>query len=192
MIDFELGERLPTIEAGSVRLRWLTQADAPALFAIFCDPEVTRYFGLATFEDLDAARELIAEIHEDFRERELFEWGIEADGRLVGTCTLAHLDEDHRRAELGFALARTEQGKGYMRAALPALLDFAFERLGLHRVYADTDPRNERSIRALERLGFRREGLLREHYLVHGEAQDGVLYGLLRSEWTSRSDMKGS
>jgi RimJ/RimL family protein N-acetyltransferase len=62
-------------------------------------------------------------------------------------------------------------------------LEFAFGRLGLHRVFADTDPRNAPSIRVLERLGFRREGLLREHYLVQDEPQDAVVYGLLRSEW---------
>jgi RimJ/RimL family protein N-acetyltransferase len=70
-----------------------------------------------------------------------------------------------------------------MAAALPAVLAFAFGRLGLHRVFADTDPRNAPSIRALERLGFVREGVLREHYLVQGEPQDAVVYGLLRSEW---------
>lgn len=180
---FDLGDRLPTLDAGPVRLRGLTAADVPALFAIFGDPEVTRYWGFDALPDLAAAATLLAEIHQEFRDRALFQWGVEADGQLVGTCTLARLDPAHRRAELGFALGRASWGRGYMAAALPAVLAFAFGRLGLHRVYADADPRNLRSIRALERLGFVREGVLREHYLVRGEAQDGVVFGLLRSEW---------
>lgn len=181
---FDLGERLPTLDAGRVRLRWLTDADVAALFAIFGDLEVTRYWGFAVLPDLAAAAALLADIHREFRTGTLFQWGVEAaGGPLVGTCTLARLDPANRRAELGFALGRPFWGRGYMAAALPAVLGFAFGRLGLHRVFADTDPRNAPSRRALERLGFRHEGVLREHYLVQGEPQDAVVYGLLRSEW---------
>jgi RimJ/RimL family protein N-acetyltransferase len=181
---FDLGDRLPTLHAGPVRLRWLTDTDIPALFAIFGDPLVTRYWGFAALPDLEAAAALLADIHREFRAGSLFQWGVEAtDGQLVGTCTLARLDPANRRAELGFVLGRAFWGRGYMTAALPAVIDFAFGRLGLHRVFADTDPRNAPAIRALERLGFVREGVLREHYLVQGEPQDAVVYGLLRSEW---------
>jgi len=180
---FNLPDRLPTIDAGRVRLRALSDQDTAALFAIFGDPEVTRYFGFAALEDLAAAAALLADVHEGFRTGTLFQWGVETtDGALVGTCTLARLDAANRRAELGFALGRVYWGQGYMAAALPALLAFAFQRLELHRVFADVDPRNAPSIRALERLGFVREGHLREHYLVQGEPQDAILYGLLRSQ----------
>lgn len=70
-----------------------------------------------------------------------------------------------------------------MREALTALLDFAFGALDLHRLEADVDPRNAASVRTLERLGFRREGYLRERWLVGGEIQDALFYGLLRREW---------
>ena len=114
--------------------------------------------------------------------------GLESDGgQLVGTCTLAHLDAVNRRAELGFALAREFWGKGYMKAALRVLLNFAFGNLGLHRLYADADPQNARSIRTLERLGFVREGLFREHYLVQGHPQDALMFGLLKTEWEGRT-----
>lgn len=182
-IDLDLGDQLPTLSAGPVRLRWLTEADLPALFEIFGDPVVMRWFGLRTLADLDAARSLLDDIHEGFRSRRLFQWGVEAEGALVGTCTLAGLDPQNRRAELGFALGRAHWGQGHMSAALPAVLDFAFEGLGLHRVFADTDPRNVASMRHLERLGFVREGYMREHYLVEGEWQDAVMYGLLTEDW---------
>jgi RimJ/RimL family protein N-acetyltransferase len=179
-----MGEHLPTLEAGRVRLRWLTEGDIPALFGIFGDPEVTRYWGSPTLPDQDAAAKLLAEIHQYFHARTLFQWGIEViDGPLVGTCTLAHIDPVNRRAELGFALGRAYWKQGYMAEALPVVLTFAFETLGLHRLHADADPHNAPSIRVLERLGFQREGLLREHYLVQGSPQDGLLFGLLRSEW---------
>lgn len=182
---FIIGDCLPTLEASHVRLRWLTEADVPALFTIFGDPEVTRYWGFAVLRDLAAAAALLEDIRRGFRARTLFQWGVEASGGpLVGTCTLSQLDSANRRAELGFALGRAFWGRGYMSTALPELIAFAFGELGLHRVFADIDPRNARSIKALGRLGFRQEGVLRQHYLVQGEPQDAVVYGLLRSEWT--------
>jgi len=182
--SLDLGDRLPTLVAGRVRLRWLTDADVPALFAIFGDAEVTRYWGLAVLPDLAAATVLLETIHREFHARTLFQWGVETtDGQLVGTCTLARIDPVNHRAELGFALGRAFWGRGYMAAALPTLLEFAFGRLGLQRICADADPQNAPSIRVLERLGFVREGLLRQHYFVQGKPQDALVYGLLKSEW---------
>jgi RimJ/RimL family protein N-acetyltransferase len=73
-----------------------------------------------------------------------------------------------------------------MRAALERLLDFAFGELGLRRLEADVDPNNVRSIASLERLGFRREGYLRERWFVGGQVEDALFYGLLRREWEGR------
>ena len=185
---FDFGDRLPTLDAHPVRLRWLTEADIPALFSTFGDPEVTRYWGFGVLSDLAGAAALLEDIHQQFRAGTLFQWGVEVNRHLlVGTCTLAYIDRVNRRAELGFALGRAYWGRGYMAAALPVVLDFAFCRLGLHRVFADADPRNAPSIRALERQGFRREGLLRHHHLVQGEPQDAVVYGLLQSEWAQNT-----
>jgi ribosomal-protein-alanine N-acetyltransferase len=177
--------QLPSITTERLRLRWLTPADVPALFAIFGDPEVCRYWSRPALQDLAAAQALHAEIVQYFADRSLFQWGLaeRTSDRVVGTCTLAALSLEHRRAEVGFALARAAWGRGYMAEALPALLAFGFDTLALHRVEADVDPRNVRSIRLLERVGFRREGYLRQRYHVAGEAQDAVLYGLLRGEW---------
>ena len=67
--------------------------------------------------------------------------------------------------------------------AAAALIAFAFARLDLRRIEADADPRNVGSIRVLEKLGFVREGFLRERWDIGGEIQDAVLFGLLRREW---------
>jgi RimJ/RimL family protein N-acetyltransferase len=69
---------------------------------------------------------------------------------------------------------------------LSALLDYAFTELDLNRVEADSDPRNERSARLLDRLGFTKEGLFRERCIVDGEVSDSAMYGLLRREWMRR------
>jgi RimJ/RimL family protein N-acetyltransferase len=166
-------------------LRWLTPGDVPALFEIFGDPLVCRYWSRPPLRSLAEADDLRREITSCFEERSLFQWGIAGvvDDRVIGTCTLSSLSTLHRRAEVGFALARAAWGKGYMAEALASLVGFAFETLELHRLEADVDPRNLRSIGLLEGAGFRREGFLRERYHLNGEIQDALFYGLLRREY---------
>ena len=181
-------EQLPTLSTPRLRLRAVGPEDVGALFAIFGDPDVCRYWSRPPLVSEDEAAALQREIAEHFSRRTLFQWAVveQMSDTVVGTGTLAALSAEHRRAEIGFALRRASWGRGYLREVLPALLTFAFEGLGLHRVEADVDPRNARSIRVLEREGFRREGYLRERYYMGGEVQDALLYGLLRREWVSR------
>jgi RimJ/RimL family protein N-acetyltransferase len=81
-----------------------------------------------------------------------------------------------------------------MNEALRAVIDLAFDHrpgapfddLQLNRIEADVDPRNAASCRALERLGFLREGLLRERWIVGGEVSDSAMYGLLRADWLAQ------
>jgi [ribosomal protein S5]-alanine N-acetyltransferase len=174
--------QLPTLRGSKVLLRWLTADDVDALHEIFSDQEVTCYLAIARQASREETEQFLAGIHEGYRTSSLYQWGIEHAGRVVGTCTLGGIDWENRRAEIGFALARTAWGQGLMPDALTAVIDHAFNDLGLHRIEADVDPRNSASLRLLERLGFRREGYLRERYFKDGEIQDSVFFGLLRSD----------
>ena len=179
------GEKLPTIEAARVRLRHLEASDTDSLYEIFSDREALRFWGFLPFTERAEAAKLLAEIHESFRQKTLFQWGIAlaADDRVIGTSTLFRLDEQSRRAEIGYILDRRQWGKGLASEALTALLDFAFREMNLHRIEADIEPRNAASVKIIERLGFVREGFLRERWIVGNEVQDSLFYGLLRSDW---------
>jgi RimJ/RimL family protein N-acetyltransferase len=178
-------ERLPTLDAKRVSLRWISNADTDAFYAIYSNLEVMRYWSTPPLVDREAAASLIDKIHEDWKRGAILKWGIalRADNLLIGSVTLFNLDFNHRRAEIGYALGRDFWGQGYMNETLTAVLRYAFEVLDLHRIEADVDPRNAASIRTLERLGFQREGYLRERWQVSGEIQDAFFYGLLRPEW---------
>ena len=174
----------PVIETERLVLRAVTEDDLPALFEVFSNPEVVRYWSAPALPDMRAAEELLASIVGGFRERTLLQWAVTRRGedRLLGTCTLHRIDATHRRTELGYALGRAHWGRGIMREALPAVLRFAFHTLGLHRIEADVDPRNTASARALLALGFRLEGHLRERYFMADEVQDAHIYALLRTD----------
>ncbi|MDX6528528.1 MAG: [ribosomal protein S5]-alanine N-acetyltransferase [Blastocatellia bacterium] len=183
-------DRLPTIDTNRLSLRWISDADTEAFFAIYSNPEVMRYWSTPPLADRQAAAELIQKIQADWKRRAILKWGIarRTDDLLIGSVTLFNLDFNHRRAEIGYALGREHWGQGYMHETLMALLKYAFEVLDLHRIEADVDPRNAASIRTVEKLGFQREGVLRERWQVNGEIQDAFFYGLLRQEWVGNDE----
>jgi RimJ/RimL family protein N-acetyltransferase len=178
-------ETLPIITTPRVVLRWISEDDIDNLYKIFSDPQVMRYWSTPPLPDREAAAELQREIADGNESDTMFKWGLALrdSNSVIGTTTLFNLNLDNGRAELGYAMGRAHWGKGYMHEALQALVSHAFEVMELRRLEADVDPRNAASIRTLERLGFQREGFLRERWHVNGEIQDALFYGLLRREW---------
>jgi len=176
---------LPIITTPRVVLRWISEDDVNSLYEIFSDPQVMRYWSTVPLPDREAAAALQCEIADGNKSESMFKWGIALrdSNAVIGTTTLFNLNLDNGRAELGYALARAYWGKGYMNEALNALVSYTFEVMRLRRLEADVDPRNAASIRTLERLGFQRDGFLRERWHVNGEIQDALFYGLLRREW---------
>jgi RimJ/RimL family protein N-acetyltransferase len=181
---------LPIITTERLVLRWISEDDIESLYAIFSDPQVMRYWSTVPLADREAAAELQREIAESNKSDKMIKWGLALrdSNTVIGTTTLFNLNLDNGRAELGYAMARAHWGKGYMNEALTALVSHAFEVMKLRRLEADVDPRNASSIRTLERLGFQREGFLRERWHVNGEIQDALFYGLLRREWLKNDD----
>jgi len=178
-------ETLPIITAPRVVLRWISEDDIDGLYEIFSNPQVMRYWSTVPLPNREAAAALQREIAEGNERETMFKWGIALrdSNTVIGTTTLFNLNLDNGRAELGYAMAHAYWGKGYMNEALKALVSHVFEVMELRRLEADVDPRNAASIRTLERLGFQREGFLRERWHVNGEIQDALFYGLLRREW---------
>ncbi|MDD5336295.1 MAG: GNAT family protein [Rhodoferax sp.] len=174
-----------TLRTERLLLRPLAAPDAPALFAVFSDPKVMRYWSSAPWASMDRALEIIAKDRTALPAGEHLRLGIEMAGtaELIGTCSLFNFVPQCKRAEIGYGMSSSFWGKGYMHEALSALLEFGFGELELNRVEADVDPRNAASARCLERLGFVKEGHLRQRWIVEGEVSDSSLYGLLRGEW---------
>jgi RimJ/RimL family protein N-acetyltransferase len=178
----------PVLDTLRLRLRAPVEADVPALFAIFRDPEAMRYWTTPPMKDVAEAEALLRDIQHHAQAETLFQWGIarREDDEVIGTSTLFRIDREHRRCELGYILRRDLWGRGLAHEALTAIVNHAFDTLGLHRLEADIDPRNAASIRSVERLGFTLEGHLRERYFVGHEIQDSLIYGLLEPAWRSR------
>lgn len=125
-----------------------------------------------------ACSRLIEKLQSDFEAGvtlPLVAWSKE-EKRIVARCNFSNIVRGSFRAcHLGYSVDKAHQGKGIMFEVADAAIHHVFERLGLHRVMANYLPRNERSGRLLERLGFEREGYARSYLLIAGRWEDHIL-----------------
>jgi len=177
-----------TLQTKRLLLRPLRHADAQAVFAMFTDARFMEFVTSPPFTSIDEAHALVTRDMGAMAAGERIRLGLERveDGALIGNCTLFNLDEKSRKAEIGYGLLGSAFGNGYMNEALAALLGYGFSALNLNRVHAEIDPKNTNSTKSLERIGFTKEGLLRESWIANGVVSDSAIYGLLRSDWKKR------
>ena len=165
-------------------VRAVERGDLPALLQVNGDAEVTHFLPYATWlsiADADAWYERMAKLQATGTAAQLVLVG-KATGVPVGTFLIFKHDAGARRAEVGYVLGRAHWGTGLMREALQAVAAQAFGALGLRRLEAEVDPDNVASTRLLERVGFVREGLLRQRWLRDQRPYDVAIYGLLGHE----------
>ena len=133
-------------------------------------------------------RARVARYAEDWRTDQAYNLFIFThDETLIGGAGLSNLRRGvSETASLGYWIGEPFAQQGYMTAALPLVLAFAFDRLRLHRVEAACLPNNSPSRSLLVRAGFRQEGYARQYLCIDGKWQDHVLFAILREDWNGR------
>lgn len=182
MTPFESPD-FPTVTTARLILREVVAEDADDLLVFRGDPEVQK-FNLMPMKDTREARGLIRTMQAWYVSRYAIQWGITLRGedRVLGLCGLHDWNRKHRRASVGYDLARSRWGQGIATEAVRAVLRYGFEQWRLNRIEAITIADNARSIRLLERLGFQLEGVRRDYWLeADGCYYGSAVYALLRS-----------
>ena len=151
------------------------------------DPEVARYqlWGPYSEFQISAVLESQVDLKPGDPGETLF-LAAELAGKVIGDCSLTVLGLDDRQAEIGFKFNPRFTGRGLATRTVAAVLGFGFIQLGMHRITAATDTRNERSWRLMERVGMRREAHFIHDCLVRGEWVDAFVYAMLEDEWRVR------
>jgi ribosomal-protein-alanine N-acetyltransferase len=175
----------PVLETERLVLRQACQADVRAFLQVAQDEAVMRYYGVEPYQSEQQAVKEIEWQHRIFAEGTGVHWVItERDqGLYLGDAGYCEMKERHRRAEVGYKLARACWRRGMISEALTAVLGYGFESMGLNRVEALVDPRNAASAGLLQKLGFAQEGVLREYEYERGAFIDLFMMSLLRREW---------
>ena len=173
----------PFLIGSKVYLRPLESTDAPTLLPWVNDPEVTRTLKLYQPLNLSAEEEFIAQVNQNDKELILGIVVRETD-KLVGDLGLTLIDYRCRRACFGLMIGdKSAWGKGYGSEATALILAHAFETLNLNRVWLNVYEYNHRAIHVYEKLGFRREGVLRQDHYREGRYWDTIAMAILRAEW---------
>ena len=165
-------------------LRYPRREDAPALYELGRSPEVVRFFSWGPYESVEQPEAYIAGLPEKRARGELLDFlVVHREHGPIGVTGLSELARRDRRATVGSWLGHRFWGSGANFEAKALVTALAFRRLGLERVTAWANTRNGRSQVALERIGFRREGVLAAWHR-HGDVfHDVVVFGMLRPGW---------
>jgi len=164
-----------------LRLRPLAATDAAHIHALIGDKDVMEFWDAPEITDIEVTSEILAGQLFDAASGSALYWAIERNGdrAFVGTCDISHIDHHHRRAEIGFLLARPYWGMGLALEAMQAVIGHAATHLKLQRLSARTHVGNARSIALLGKLGFQQEGILRGYVERGGHRRDCLIFGQL-------------
>jgi ribosomal-protein-alanine N-acetyltransferase len=180
----------PTLRTARLLLRPFTSADESAVFVLRSSAYVMRYWDAPPWSDRSQAEGFIAACSRMAEEGSGARMAIDrtSDQAFIGWCGLTRWNPEFRSASLGYCFDDAAWGHGYATEAGSAVLHWAFNALDLNRVQAEVDTRNAASARVLEKLGFLREGTLREDCIVDGLVSDSWVYGLIRRQWQPRDE----
>jgi [ribosomal protein S5]-alanine N-acetyltransferase len=180
----------PTLHTDRLRLRAFNDSDANDLFALHSNAHVMRYWDSPLWIERERAERFIAACREIAKEGSGTRLAVEriSDAAFIGWCSLTRWKPDYRSVSMGYCFDDAVWGHGYATEAARAMLQWAFDSLELNRVQAETDTRNVASAHVLEKLGFVREGTLRQDCVVNGEVSDSWVFGLIRRDWQPSSE----
>jgi RimJ/RimL family protein N-acetyltransferase len=174
------------LQSRRLSLRRVREGDAAALCAYRGLPQVARYQSWTSFGPEDAAK-LIAE-QSQIAVNTPGTWVqlalcLREGGEMVGDCGIHFRGDDDRQVELGITMSPAHQGRGLASEGVACVLNYLFESLGKHRVWASVDAQNEKAARLLRRLGFRQEAHFAENVWFKGGWGSELVFALLRREW---------
>ncbi|QAY67556.1 GNAT family N-acetyltransferase [Paenibacillus protaetiae] len=169
----DLFSTFPELRTKRLVLRQMTAADAEDLFGFYHDTKFKQYLDWHGPGSIDECVRMIGFWNNGFEEKIMLPWGISMHNNreLIGTIVIMPIrgtfeDAPRYPFTIAYDLKTAFWNKGFMTEALTAALDFCKKETGLHRIQAEVLPENAASLKVLEKLGFRREGLL-SHYLMH-------------------------
>lgn len=168
----------PKLASKNYVLRQLVNEDAKEIFAIRSDPKISEFLDREVYKSIDEAKGFIEKINTGIQKDEWIYWGVHCkdNKQLIGTICLWNFSEDKTKADIGFELMLSYQGKGIMQEVIPVILDYGFSKLGLSAIEGEVAPGNIKSIKLMQKYGF----VLSED--ENGEENSAVVIYYLSSE----------
>ncbi len=174
----------PTLTTRRLILRALRTDDLHDLYQYASDPTIDQHTPWDHYQSPEEARQDLARYIAQYAAGEMGVWGIEhqADGRLIGICNFSYWHPPHRRAEIGYTIARHAWGQGFATEAALALIAFGFQYMNLIRIEAICTPDNRASEHVLQKVGMQFEGQLRKYEIWRGKPHDLNMYAIIATD----------
>lgn len=178
----------PTLESDRLILRPVTEEDATAVFLYASNPNLTRYTLFETHQSIEQSRWFVGSYaHSRYTAKEPDPLGIvikeDPVGMIVGALGAFWVSQPNGTMEMGYSIAEPFWGRGYIPEACKALIDYVFAEYAVERLQSRVFVENVASERVLEKLGFRKEGVLRSFVFRRNQWWDIAMWSILRSEW---------
>ena len=171
------------VSGPTLSLRLPRRSDAPALFRLASDPEVTQFFSWGPYASEDEALAYLDRLPEQRERGDHLDFVVCRGGEAIGVTGLSEISRRDRRGMVGTWFGRRWWGTGANKESKALIAHVAFQLLGFERLGAYTNVLHGRSQSALQAIGFRREGVLR-HWHRHGDTvHDVVIWSVLKGEY---------
>jgi len=173
----------PFLIGTKIYLRPLERTDAPLITPWFNDPEVTRMLAISRPVNLQYEEDFIANVYQSEHDLVLG-IAVKQSDQLIGVAGLHQIDLKNRHANFGINIGdKSAWGNGYGTEVTTLLVRHGFETMNLNRVWLHVYESNERGLRAYEKVGFTREGVLRQERYHEGRYWNTITMAILREEW---------
>ncbi len=179
-------KNIPTLYTDRLHLRRMRKSDLYDVFKYTSDPEVPKYLLWEPHGSLEDTRRYLARVNKLYRRARFYDWGVEHEGRIIGTVGFTGFDIHNDKGEIGYVISRDFWHRGIASEAVRAVLKFGFESLSLNRIEARFLPENEMSLRVAQSCGLTLEGTMREALLVKGCYRDISIAAVTAEEYFER------
>ena len=180
----EVFSTFPEISTERLTLREIKQKDAESIYKILSDPEVIKYDTFDLLTDIKQVEDLIRWFENEYQKKHAIFWGIclKNQSEVIGFCKF-EVEVPQVRADIGYDLRSDYWNKGIMTETLNAVIEYTLNNIGVNRIEAAVSTENKGSIRVLEKLGFVKEGILRERSYFKGKCHDMMMLSILKNEY---------
>ncbi|OAB40380.1 GNAT family N-acetyltransferase [Paenibacillus antarcticus] len=175
----------PQLKTERFTLRKEEERDRYDIYELYSNEDVVKYMPFTPFTSIEDAINEMNWYQRIFKEQSGLRWMIEDNesNKVIGTCGFLNYEKIHNRIEIGYDLSPNFWGNGIMTEVVKCIMDFGFLTMKVNKIEAKVEPENEASIRLMYRLGFQKEGVLRQHEFEKGKYVDLAIYSKLKSEY---------
>lgn len=177
---------IPRLYTERLTLRRIMPSDLEDVYEYASDPEVPRFLLWTPHADRTVTKRYLSVIDKKYRRSEFYDWGIEYNGKMIGTCGFTSLSVYDNRGEIGYVLNREFWGMGLAREAVSRVLDFGFRELGLNRIEAKFMIGNDRSLSVMQKCNMTLEGTMKQYVYAKGSYRDVGIAAICADEYFTK------